>query len=315
MTTISSPEGVTAVGATVVGVGTESRRGRAGNVFFWFSIAWLVVLAGASLLAPQLGFLDDPNDLSADFLACPPLDLPVVDLLECEKTAGWDHPFGTNALGQDIFSQVIWGGRVSLFVGLVGTIVGITVGGLLGLVAGYYRGWVDIIVSGIISAMLSIPALVLVSFIIAMRDARTVGNVVLAVCILAVPSLARIVRAKTLEYADREFVQAAKVLGAKDRRILFQEILPNVMPAMVSFAFLAIGIIIVAESSLSFLGQSVERPTATWGKIVADGVGKMDEGGAHMVLMPSLVLFVTVLALNFIGDQFLKRFDIREGNL
>ncbi len=315
MTTISSPDGITAVGATVLGSETLTGRVRVGNVFVWLSIAWLVLLSGAALLAPQLGFLDDPNELGTEFLACPPINLPVVDILECEQSAGWDHPFGTNALGQDILAQVVWGGRVSLLVGLVGTAVGITLGGLLGLLAGYYRGWVDTIVSGVISAMLSIPALVLVSFIIAMRDARTVGNVMLAVCILAVPSLARIVRAKTLEFADREFVQAAKVLGAKDRRIVFREILPNVMPAMVSFAFLAVGIIIVAESSLSFLGQSVERPTATWGKIVADGVGKMDEGGAHMVLMPSLVLFFTVLALNYIGDRFLKRFDIREGNL
>ncbi len=299
--------------------GGRTGRGRAGEIVFWVCVAWLAAITLLSVLAPWLGFLKDPDELSADFTACPgwfdALDALPVLAFNCEATTGLDHPFGTNALGQDVFAQVAHGGRVSLWVGFVGTVVGITVGGLMGLLSGYYRGWIDTIVSGAISVLLSIPALVLVAFIIAMRDARTVGNVILAVCVLAVPSLARIVRSTTLQYAEREFVQAARVLGARDRRILFREILPNVMPAMVSFAFLALGIIIVAEASLSFLGQSVERPVATWGKIVADGRDKLDEGGAHLVLVPSGVLFLTVVSLNYIGDRLLKRFDIREGQL
>lgn len=298
MTTISTDEGLTAVGTIVTGHAEPHARGRFARIFLWFCVAWMVAISLLALLAPVLPFVKDPQALGAG----EPLAGP--------NSTNW---FGTDALGRDVFAQVAWGGRVSLLVGLVGTVVGMSLGGLLGLLAGYYRRGVDGFVSGLIAVMLSIPALVLVSFIVALRG-QDLANVMLAVCILAVPSLARIVRSATLQYAEREFVQAAHVLGARDRRILFREILPNVMPAMVSFAFLALGIIIVAEGALSFLGLSVERPTPTWGKVVSDGLGQMEDA-PHLVLFPSLVLFLTVLALNYIGDDLLKRFDIRESML
>ena len=137
---------------------------------------------------------------------------------------------------------------------------------------------------------------------------------IFALTLLAVPALARIVRASTLQVADREFVKAAEVLGVKRSKILLREVLPNVMPTLISFAFLTTGIIIVVESTLSFLGLSVEAPAITWGSIIADGRIKFADA-PHTVIMPSLVIFLTVLSLNFVGDQLLKRFDIKDTSL
>jgi peptide/nickel transport system permease protein len=134
------------------------------------------------------------------------------------------------------------------------------------------------------------------------------------VSLLAIPALARIVRGATLQVADRDYVKAAQVLGVKKLTILWREVLPNVMPTLVSFAFLTFGIVLVAESSLSFLGLSVEAPTITWGSIIGEGRIKFNET-PHMVFLPSAVLFLTVLSLNFVGDQLLKRFDIKEAGI
>ena len=153
----------------------------------------------------------------------------------------------------------------------------------------------------------------LVIFIVAIRS-QSLFTVIVAVSLLAIPALARIVRGATLQVADRDYVKAAQVLGVKKLTILWREVLPNVMPTLVSFAFLTFGIVLVAESSLSFLGLSVEAPTITWGSIIGEGRIKFNET-PHMVFLPSAVLFLTVLSLNFVGDQLLKRFDIKESGI
>jgi len=248
-----------------------------------------------AIFGRYLPFIDDPNERNVDAIAQGP---------------SWDHWFGTASFGQDVFSRVVVGGRISLFVGFMVTLIGIGLGGLLGLLAGYLRGWVDSLVRLLISVTLSIPALLLVIFIVAIRS-QSLFNVILAVSLLAIPALARIVRASTLQVADRDFVKAAHVLGVKKPSILVREVLPNVMPTLVSFAFLTFGIILVAESSLSFLGLSVEAPTITWGSIIGEGRIKFQDT-PHMVFIPGGVLFLTVLSLNFVGDHMLKRFDIKE---
>ena len=208
---------------------------------------------------------------------------------------------------------MVVGGRISLFVGFMVTVIGIFFGGMLGLLAGYFRGWIDSVVRLLINVTLSIPALLLVIFIVAIRD-QSLTTVIVAVSLLAIPALARIVRGSTLQVADRDYVKAAQVLGVKKFEILFKEVLPNVMPTLVSFAFLTFGIVLVAESSLSFLGLSVEAPTITWGSIIGEGRIKFDET-PHMVFLPGAVLFLTVLSLNFVGDHLLKRFDIKESGI
>ena len=139
-------------------------------------------------------------------------------------------------------------------------------------------------------------------------------TVTAAVSIIAVPSLARITRAATLTFARREFVTAARALGAKHRRIIVREVLPNVVPPMASFALLAIAVVIVAEGALSYLGLSVQAPQPTWGNLIAQGRPQLDIA-PHIALFPCAVMFITLLSLNFVGDKLRARFDVREVRL
>jgi peptide/nickel transport system permease protein len=268
------------------------------NWIFRFSVAWLVIVIVVVALGELLPFVSDPNERNRDLINASP---------------SWSNWFGNATFGQDVFSRVVVGGRISLFIALMVTAIGIVVGGIMGLLAGYLRGWVDSIMRLIITVTLSIPALLLVIFIVTIRD-QSLLTVIFAVSLLAIPALGRIVRASTLQVADRDFVKAAEVLGVRKTSILIREVLPNVMPTMISFAFLTTGIVLVVESSLSFLGLSVEAPTITWGAIIAEGRIKFSET-PHMVFLPGLVLFLTVLSLNLVGDQLLRRYDIREASL
>jgi peptide/nickel transport system permease protein len=296
MTNLAPDMAVSDVEAADAVAPTASRESR--DWVYYFAVVWLILVVGMALIGKYLPFVDDPTQKNADAIAQGP---------------SWSHWFGTASFGQDVFAQVVEGARISLFVGFTVTAIGIVVGGLLGLLAGYFKGWFDSVVRLIINVTLSIPALLLVIFIVAIRS-QSLGNVILAVSLLAIPALARIVRASTLQVADRDFVKAAQVLGNKRMSILLREVLPNVMPTLVSFAFLTFGIILVAESSLSFLGLSVEAPTITWGSIIGEGRIKF-EATPHMVFLPGAVLFLTVLSLNFVGDHLLKRFDIKESGL
>ncbi len=268
------------------------------HLIFWFAVGWLVLVTLVTVFHTWLPFIDDPDEKNAELIKAGP---------------SWDHWFGNATFGQDVFARVAQGGRISLLVGGIVTVVGIGIGGGLGLLAGYLRGWVDSLVRLIITVTLSVPSLLLVIFIVAVRG-QSLFYVILAVSLLAIPALARIVRASTLQVADRDYVKAAQVVGARKLSILVREVLPNVMPTLVSFAFLTFGIVLVAESSLSFLGLSVEAPTITWGSIISEGRIAFQET-PHMVFMPALVLFLTVLSLNFVGDHLLKRFDIRESGI
>jgi peptide/nickel transport system permease protein len=142
----------------------------------------------------------------------------------------------------------------------------------------------------------------------------SVGKVTFVLTILAIPALARITRANTLTYSQREFVLAARALGAKPLRILRKEVLPNVIPAMVSFSFVALAILVVAEGAFAFLGLSVEAPAATWGKLIQAGSEKLDTA-PHLALFPCGVMFLTLLALNFMGDRLQSRYSARESAL
>lgn len=262
------------------------------------SVAWLVIVVVFVVLGELNPLVGDPDARDAGLVNAAP---------------GWPDIFGNDSFGSSIFDQVVIGGRISIFVATTVTFIGIVLGGAMGLIAGYFKGWFDSAMRLIINTTLSIPALLLVIFIVTVRG-RSLANVILAVSLLAIPALARIVRGSTLQVADRDFVKAAEVLGVKRGKILIQEVLPNVMPTMISFAFLTTGIVLVAESSLSFLGLSVESPSITWGSIIAGGRARFNEA-PHVVFAPAIILFLTVLALNFVGDRLLKRYDIRESSL
>ena len=270
---------------------------------FWAAVGWIVFLAAVLVLVPLLP-LDDPDTPSSAFFA---------------KPGEEGYLFGSDELGRDLFSRVLWGGRVSLSIGVVSLVFGFFLGGFLGITAGFFRGRYEKVVMSLVDVMLSFPALILaLALLRLLSDPGTLegsfGKVVTVLTILSIPSLARITRANTLVYSQREFVLAARSLGAKPWRILVKEILPNVLPSMLSFSFVALAILVVAEGALAFLGLSVEAPTVTWGKLIELGRGDLDKA-PYLALIPCAFLFVTLLALNLVGDKLQAKFSVREANV
>jgi ABC-type dipeptide/oligopeptide/nickel transport system permease subunit len=220
------------------------------------------------------------------------------------------HPFGVDQLGQDVASRVIYGTRVSLEVGVVGTAIAALIGVTLGLLAGFYRGWVDSVVSFLTNTTLSIPLLLLGLGIGAACAVRGcvggtiqpgVGVVIFLIAFGTWPSFARIVRGLVLSLREREFVEAARAMGASDVRIMSREILPNLVAPIIVFATLQIPLNILIEAALSFLGVGVRPPTASWGQMIAAATPTFNTAWWWMVF-PGVALLLTVLAFNLLGD-------------
>jgi peptide/nickel transport system permease protein len=220
------------------------------------------------------------------------------------------HPFGVNPLGQDVASRVIYGTRVSLEVGVVGTAIATVIGVTLGLLAGYYRGWTDTIVSRLIDVTLSIPILLLglgIGAACAVRGCAGgtiqpgVSVIIFLIAFATWTYFARIVRGLTLSLRKREFVDAARAMGASDLRIMFREILPNLVGPIIVYATLQIPLNILFEASLSYLGVGVRPPTASWGQMIAAATPTFNTAWWYMVF-PGAALLLTVLAFNLLGD-------------
>jgi len=264
-------------------------------------LVWVVGISLAAVLAPWLP-LDDPKTTDFSVLKnnAPPF------------THG--HLLGTDQNGFDILSRVIWGGRVSLVVALGVLAIGMVVGGTIGLIAGYLRGRVETILMGIVDILLAFPALLLLIAIVAFMGADLL-HVVLGISVVSVPAFARIARATTLTYSTRDFVLAARASGATGRRILVREILPNVVLPLLAFGLLVVAIAIVAEGSLSFLGLTSQE-TISWGGMINGGRQALQQQNiAHTSLIPAFVMFVTVLAINLLGDRLRGSFDVRDAAL
>jgi peptide/nickel transport system permease protein len=262
---------------------------------FWVSVGWLFLIIGVAVLAPWLP-IADPNETGYGGR----LDGP-----------GWAAWFGTDTNGRDMFSRTIWGARVSLTVGFIAIVDGILIGGTLGLIAGYFRGAADRVISFVFFALLSFPGLVLALLIIASLGSSLMV-VSMTLGILSIAPVGRLARAATLTFAEREFVQAARVLGSTHRRIMVRELLPNVMIPMSALALLGMAITIVAEGGLAFLGLSVSDGFS-WGKMILLGSAPRTlRNGPWVAMMPIGAMFLTVLALNFAGDRLRQYLDVRE---
>jgi peptide/nickel transport system permease protein len=220
-----------------------------------------------------------------------------------------------------MLARVVYGARTSLLISVSAVLIAFVVGGTLGLIAGYARGKVDTVLSTAFNVVLSIPSLVLVLSFVAVfassdqetSNARLMTVLVLAIALVSMPLIARIARASTMAWSEREFVRAAEVLGARHTRIVFREVLPNVLPAMASIALLGIGLAVVAEGGLALLGASVVE-VPSWGNMIA--LGRPDLARApHIVAIPSIAIFLTILSLNVLGDVVRARFDVRESVL
>jgi peptide/nickel transport system permease protein len=260
---------------------------------FWIPTAWatmVVVLAATANLLP----LRSPVET----------DFAVI--------ANWPdatHWFGTDQLGRDIFSRSVFGARISLIVGLLAPAFGLGVGILLGTAAGYFRGRTESIIVAAMDAILAFPGILVVLAVTAYVGANT-AILIFLLGFLTIPAFMRVARANTLVFAQREFVLAARAMGATHRRVLTLEILPNVIIPMLVYALLVVSRIIVIEGVLSFLGLSVPPPQPTWGNMIADGQADLATL-PYIPFIPSALMLLTLLSINLIGERLRARTDFR----
>jgi peptide/nickel transport system permease protein len=249
------------------------------------AVAWFVVAIFAPLIAPH-------NPLAQNFVA--------------SQGPSAHHPFGTDELGRDILSRVIYGARVSVPIALLLVGLAATIGGVVGALSGYFRGVVDGVFMRIVDLVFAFPPIILAMVVTAVLG-RGLRNAALAIVVVAWPSYARVVRGLVLSVGDSEYVQSARLLGASSRRTLFRDVLPNVAGPVLVLATLDLATAILLLSGLSFLGLGAQPPHAEWGSMVADGAQYFQWW--WMGTFPGLAIFTAVLAFNFLGDSLRDVFD------
>jgi peptide/nickel transport system permease protein len=273
------------------------RRRRPLGGLFIASAAWIALVALGAIFADLLP-IPSPTD---------------IDMLGKRALPSAEHWLGNDQLGRDELSRLIHGGRISLTVGLLAPVIGVTIGGALGMLAGYFRGRLETFVVGGVDVLLAFPPLV---FALALTTylGQSILNITLVIGILGIPAFTRVARAVTLSLSEREFVTAARALGATHSRILLRELLPNVALPLVAFFLLGVAVTIVVEGALSFLGLGVPPPAPSWGSMIGEGRESLDIA-PWLAFLPAGFMFLTVLAFNVIGDTLRALTDPRPGAL
>jgi peptide/nickel transport system permease protein len=252
-----------------------------------------------------------------------PYDPSKLDLDNILALPSWDHPMGTDELGRDLLTRILFGGRISLTIGVMAMTIATTFGVLVGAVAGFYGGWIDNILMRIADIFLCFPGLfVLIILSLALRDLpipalqgtafASVFSIVLVIAVLAWMTVAKLVRASFLSLKQQQFVEAARASGALNTRIIFRHVLPNGISPIIVAATFRVATSIISESGLSYLGFGVQPPTATWGNMLKnaqDQMTRMGTNGPWTAVFPGLMIFVTVVAINFVGDGLRDAMD------
>jgi peptide/nickel transport system permease protein len=237
----------------------------------------------------------DPNALDYEMLVTPSIS----------------HPLGTDDLGRDLFSRIIQGTRISLFVGVSTVTISLVLGVLMGLAAGYYGGWIDMIIMRYIDIQWAFPNFIIAVYLVAVFGAG-LSNVIVAISLAFLDDFARITRGMVLTLKESQFVDAARVMGASDCRIMLRHILPNAAAPLIVQATVSVSYAILGEASLSFLGLGVESDTPTWGLILSESRSFISRAW-WLGVFPGLAIMITVLSINFLGDALRDILDVREG--
>ncbi len=266
------------------------------GVGFWLAATWVgivAICAAAGRLLP----IPSADDFS-------------IDRFFFVSKAHW---LGTDAKGRDLLARAVVGARISMLIGLCTLAAGWFIGGSLGLVSGYVRGRFDQVVQYLLNLILAFPAILLALLIVTIRGA-SVGTVIFALALLAIPAIARVVRATTISFAGREFVTAARSYGAKPFRVLVRELLPNVLPTMITYGLVQFAVVIIAEGGLTYTGNGIPPGTPSWGSMVVAGQPDIEKH-PHVTLIPALIICLTALSFNFMGDKLRERFQIRQAKI
>ncbi|MDU8913483.1 ABC transporter permease [Aestuariicoccus sp. MJ-SS9] len=261
-----------------------------------FGVVVLGLFVLAALLAPLIAPYD-PNEMTLDMMGAP----------------SGSHLLGTDDLGRDLFSRIVWGTQISLFVGVATVTLSLVFGVLLGVLAGYYGGWIDMIIMRYIDLQWAFPNFIIAVYLVAVFGTGLL-NVIVAIALAFLDDFARIARSMVLTLKQEQFVDAARVQGFSDARIMLRHILPNAMAPIIVQATVSVSYAILGEASLSFLGLGVSADTPTWGLILSDGRSFISRAW-WLGIFPGLAIMLVVLSINFIGDALRDALDVRESDL
>ncbi len=224
------------------------------------------------------------------------------------------HWLGTDDLGRDIFSRIVYGSRISIAVGTGAMVIGFGVGAPLGMLAAYRRGRFDSILTAFMYILLAFPAIVAVIAVLSFWTPRSLLKIIVVIGLASIPLVYRVIRTATMAVATKDYIIAAKVQGATDRRILMKELLPNIAPIGISFLLIGVATVVTLEGALAFLGLSVNPPTPSWGNMINEARTVLAQN-PWLVFFPSLALCLFLLCLNFIGDRLRSHYDVTETKL
>jgi len=260
------------------------------------ALAGFIIIMSVFLLAILAPFIApyDPDDINVKAILLAP---------------SMQHWMGTDGLGRDVLSRMLFGGQISLLVGLVAVGISTAIGIVLGALSGYYRGWVDTLIMRLVDVMLSIPSFFLILAVIAFLEPSII-NIMIVIGLTSWMGVTRLVRAEFLSLSEREFVQASRTLGAKDMRLIFIHLLPNSLTPIIVSSVLGVASAVLMESGLSFLGLGVQAPQASWGNILTDGKEYI-QFAWWLSLYPGMAILMTVLGYNLLGEGLRDALDPR----